>query len=77
MTRNEFFDRCGGRLQLDWDGVLQLLPGLTDRGIKSAIYRKTELAGLLRPHMNRIGRKVFFRTEGVGRALGLIDEAQP
>lgn len=76
MTRDEFIDRCGG-LQLDWAGLLPLFPGTTERGLKSALARKdTELRKLLEPHKKQIGRKIFFRTEGVGRALGLIDEVQ-
>lgn len=74
MTRNEFFDRCGGKLQLGWVDLLPLLPGFSVSTMKSAMGRDTELRKLLEPHKKPIGRKVFFRTEGVGRALGLIDE---
>lgn len=77
MTRKEFINFCGGKLQLNWADLGPLFPGVSERGLKSAIARKnTELSKLLGPHKTQIGRKVFFRTEGVGRALGLIDEVQ-
>lgn len=75
MTRNEFIDHCGGRLQLNWEGILPLFPGMSKRGLKTSLQRQSELSKLLEPHKKKIGRKVFFNTEGVGRALGLIDEA--
>lgn len=74
MTEKEFIDHCGG-LQLNWAGLLPLLPGVTERGIKSAMTREnTEMRKLLLPHRKKIGRKVFFHTVGVGLALGLIDD---
>lgn len=71
MQKQEFIASCGGPL-LDWTGLARLLPGVTIRGIKSATARDTEMRRLLEPHKKQIGRKIFFRTEGVGEALGLI-----
>lgn len=71
MERSKFIESCGGPM-LDWAGLARLLPGVSVRGIKALVSRDTKMRQLLEPHKKPIGRKVFFRTEGVGEALGLI-----